>query len=82
MRVSENRPGWGGSELTKPPFHSWPRSQGPAHLLPLPPGSVLLLTGSLRLVPAVLGLEGGGVGCVGRGPSTTDVFFRNRLLLV
>lgn len=63
-RVRKSRLDWDGSlhseALTMPPFHSWPRSQGPAHLLPLPRGSALPLTGSLRLLPALLGLRGRG----------------------
>lgn len=65
--VRKSRLGWDGSlhseALTMPPFHSWPRSQGPARLMPLPAGSALPLTGSLRLLPALLGLRGrGGAG--------------------
>lgn len=49
--------GWWGPSALMRPAHNASFSQGPAHLLPLPPGSAPFLTGSLCLVRA--GWEGG-----------------------
>lgn len=62
-----------------PPFHSWAVHRAQPTSCPSHPAPSLFLTGSLCLVRVVWGVEGVEEE---EGVFTTNVFFRNRLLLV
>lgn len=64
-----------------PPFHSWAVHRARPTSCPSLPAPALFLTGSLCLVRVVLGGQGVEEE-EEEGVFTTNVFFRNRLLLV